>query len=116
MFLEDQYGRRVCAIPFIEYCTFIPFMLAPFLSVLPFSFAFLFIEEKFFQRWWPFTKWSVIITTVLMFFARSGGHSGGGFGVGSFDGVFELFIVVVLFIVLLIRSFFGRWSSVRDNQ
>lgn len=86
------------------------------IAYLFFSFPFLFLlslitykmRDEVFRAWWSFVRWWVpviIVTTLLL--NSAGGDGGGGMGGGGLaSGMLDFAVLVLLYAILVIVSFF----------
>lgn len=74
-------------------------------SPLIFTFVFSLItyrmREEAFRAWWGFAKWFAPIIALVTYLQNSGSHSGGMGISGAIGGSFDMFVLIVLYMILV---------------
>ena len=91
IYCHDEFGY------FLSHLLF--FALVP---VLPFGIVVYRMKEEVFRAWWNFARWFVPII-ILVTFLQNTVHQQSGLG-GVAQGSFDLFVLMVLYIIFILVS------------
>jgi hypothetical protein len=62
------------------------------------------MRDQVFRAWWNFSRWWVLVIIVVTILLNSANSSGGlGIG-GAVSGAFDIFVLVILYMILVIVS------------